>query len=173
MLSKRCATSAKRSGNLLISTRNEPDGVSVEVQDSGPGFFAPAALERVFEAFYTTKPGGLGLGLSICRSIIEAHNGRLWASARTCPAAPAFNSPCRRSQTLRSDAALVSRPKEQATRPRVLPWVIRVVMGTSGVGAKRSFANCQCRGLGIRGRISPDRRSRKAREVRLNLVEGE
>jgi C4-dicarboxylate-specific signal transduction histidine kinase len=64
---------------LLISTRNEADGVSVEVRDSGPGF-APAALERVFEAFYTTKPGGLGLGLSICRSIIEAHNGRLWAS---------------------------------------------------------------------------------------------
>src|SRR5450631_1628583 len=65
---------------LLISTRNEPDGVSVEVRDSGPGF-APAALEHVFEPFYTTKPGGLGLGLSICRSIIEAHNGRLWASA--------------------------------------------------------------------------------------------
>jgi PAS domain S-box-containing protein len=64
---------------LLISSRNEPDGVSVEVRDSGPGF-APAALERVFEAFYTTKPGGLGLGLSICRSIMEAHNGRLWAS---------------------------------------------------------------------------------------------
>jgi C4-dicarboxylate-specific signal transduction histidine kinase len=64
---------------LFISTRNEPDGVSVEVRDSGPGF-APAALERVFEAFYTTKPSGLGLGLSICRSIIEAHNGRLWAS---------------------------------------------------------------------------------------------
>ena len=63
---------------LLIRSRNEPDGVSVEVQDSGPGF-APAALERVLEAFYATKPGGLGLGLSICRSIIEAHNGRLWA----------------------------------------------------------------------------------------------
>jgi len=47
---------------------------------SGPGF-APAALDRVFEAFYTTKPSGLGLGLSICRSIIEAHNGQLWASA--------------------------------------------------------------------------------------------
>jgi signal transduction histidine kinase len=61
---------------LLISSRNEPDGVSVEVRDSGPGF-GPADLERVFEAFYTTKPGGLGLGLSICRSIIEAHNGRL------------------------------------------------------------------------------------------------
>ena len=64
---------------LLIGTRNEPDGVSVEVRDSGPGF-ASAALERAFEAFYTTKSDGLGLGLSICRSIIEAHNGRLWAS---------------------------------------------------------------------------------------------
>jgi PAS domain S-box-containing protein len=64
---------------LLISSRNEPDGVSVEVRDSGPGF-APADLDRVFEAFYSTKPSGMGLGLSICRSIIEAHNGRLWAS---------------------------------------------------------------------------------------------
>jgi PAS domain S-box-containing protein len=64
---------------LLISSRNEPDGVSVEVRDSGPGF-AAADLDRVFAAFYTTKPGGLGLGLSICRSIIESHNGKLWAS---------------------------------------------------------------------------------------------
>jgi PAS domain S-box-containing protein len=64
---------------LLISSRSDPEGVSVEVRDSGPGF-APADLDRVFEAFYTTKSGGLGLGLSICRSIIEAHNGRLWAS---------------------------------------------------------------------------------------------
>jgi PAS domain S-box-containing protein len=64
---------------LLIGTRSEPEGVSVEVRDSGPGFTL-AAVERVFEAFYTTKPSGLGLGLSICRSIIEAHDGRLWAS---------------------------------------------------------------------------------------------
>jgi PAS domain S-box-containing protein len=64
---------------LLISSRNEPDGVLVEVRDSGPGF-APADIDRVFEAFYSMKPSGLGLGLSICRSIIEAHNGRLWAS---------------------------------------------------------------------------------------------
>ena len=64
---------------LLISSGNEPDGVLVEVRDSGPGF-AAADLERVFEAFYTTKSDGLGLGLSICRSIVEAHNGRLWAS---------------------------------------------------------------------------------------------
>jgi len=85
---------------LLISSRNDPDGVSVEVRDSGPGF-APADTDRVFEAFYTTKPGGLGLGLSICRSIIEAHNGRLWASPNvprgaifgfTAPAHPAAAS---------------------------------------------------------------------------------
>jgi signal transduction histidine kinase len=63
---------------LLVSSHNEPDGVSVEVRDSGSGF-ASAALECVFEPFYTTKPEGMGLGLSICRSIIEAHGGRLWA----------------------------------------------------------------------------------------------
>ena len=66
---------------LLISTgRAEPDGVLVAVRDTGPGL-APATLDRLFEAFYTTKPSGLGMGLSICRSIIEAHGGRLWAEA--------------------------------------------------------------------------------------------
>ena len=66
---------------LLISARKaELDCVLVAVRDSGPGL-APATLERLFESFYTTKPGGLGLGLSICRSIIEAHGGRLWACA--------------------------------------------------------------------------------------------
>jgi len=65
---------------LLIGTwRVEPNGVLVAMRDTGPGL-APATLDRLFEAFYTTKPGGLGMGLSICRSIIEAHNGRLWAS---------------------------------------------------------------------------------------------
>jgi signal transduction histidine kinase len=57
-------------------------GVLVEVRDSGPGL-APESVDRLFESFYTTKPGGLGMGLSICRSIIEAHDGRLWASANT------------------------------------------------------------------------------------------
>ena len=65
---------------LLISTgKVEPNGALVAVQDSGPGLEA-LMLERVFESFYTTKPTGFGLGLSICRSIIEAHGGRLWAS---------------------------------------------------------------------------------------------
>jgi PAS domain S-box-containing protein len=65
---------------LVISTgKVEPSGALVAVQDSGPGLEA-LMLERVFESFYTTKPTGFGLGLSICRSIIEAHGGRLWAS---------------------------------------------------------------------------------------------
>ena len=69
------------SRELAISTsKTEPNGIEVAVRDSGPGL-DPANFERAFEAFYTTKPGGLGMGLSICRSIIEAHGGRLWASA--------------------------------------------------------------------------------------------
>jgi PAS domain S-box-containing protein len=64
---------------LLISTeQSQPGGVLVAVRDSGPGI-DPEHLERVFEAFYTTKSSGVGMGLSICRSIIEAHGGRLWA----------------------------------------------------------------------------------------------
>jgi PAS domain S-box-containing protein len=65
---------------LLISTGQHHTGVLVTVRDSGPGI-DPAHLERVFEAFYTTKSRGVGMGLSICRSIIDAHGGRLWAEA--------------------------------------------------------------------------------------------
>jgi signal transduction histidine kinase len=50
------------------------------VRDSGPGI-DPENIDRVFEAFYTTKTSGVGMGLSICRSIIDAHGGRLWAEA--------------------------------------------------------------------------------------------
>ncbi|HEX4409545.1 MAG TPA: PAS domain S-box protein [Xanthobacteraceae bacterium] len=65
---------------LLISSESEADCILVAVRDSGPGL-PEAALERPFEAFYTTKSTGLGMGLSICRSIVEAHGGRLWATA--------------------------------------------------------------------------------------------
>jgi PAS domain S-box-containing protein len=66
--------------DLLISTEQDRTGVLVAVRDSGPGL-DPSHLERVFDAFYTTKSSGMGMGLSICRSIIEAHGGRLWAEA--------------------------------------------------------------------------------------------
>jgi signal transduction histidine kinase len=66
---------------LLISTEmRQRGGVLVSLRDSGPGI-DPEDHERVFEAFYTTKSAGVGMGLSICRSIIEAHGGRLWADA--------------------------------------------------------------------------------------------
>src|SRR5262249_39003444 len=98
------AMSGVREGSreLLISTGHaEPGRVLVAVRDTGPAL-ASANLERVFEAFYTTKPGGLGMGLSICRTIIEAHGGRLWMSANlpqgaifqfTLPENPEVSSP--------------------------------------------------------------------------------
>src|ERR1700730_11956531 len=64
---------------LLISTeQSQTNGALVAVRDSGP-WLDPENLERVFEAFYTTKTSGMGMGLSICRSIIDTHGGRLWA----------------------------------------------------------------------------------------------
>jgi signal transduction histidine kinase len=75
------SATSEGSRELLVSTEKAgSDGVLVAVQDSGPGI-APAELDRLFEAFHTTKVGGLGMGLSICRSIIDAHGGGLWATA--------------------------------------------------------------------------------------------
>ena len=73
-----------RTRDLLIGTGRTEAGVFVAVRDSGPGL-ASATDEHVFDAFYTTKPGGMGMGLSISRSIVDDHGGRLWASA---------NEPC-------------------------------------------------------------------------------
>jgi signal transduction histidine kinase len=77
------AMSSMRDGprELLISTeKSEKNGTLVAVRDSGPGLDLKS-LDRLFEAFYTTKVQDRGVGLAICRSIIEAHGGRIWAGA--------------------------------------------------------------------------------------------
>jgi len=80
---------------LSISTeQTQTKGFLVAVRDSGPGI-DPENLERVFEALYTTKSNGVGMGLAICRSIIEAHGGRLWADDNQPRGAVfQFNLPC-------------------------------------------------------------------------------
>lgn len=73
---------AARPRELSITTRKDHADILVTVGDSGPGI-DPVNLERVFDPFYTTKPGGTGMGLSICRSIVDAHGGRMWAEPGT------------------------------------------------------------------------------------------
>jgi PAS domain S-box-containing protein len=76
-----------RPRQLLIRTeRDEGDRVSLTVQDAGTGF-DPQAVDRLFEGFYTTKNDGMGIGLSVSRSIIESHHGRLWATLNNGPGA--------------------------------------------------------------------------------------
>jgi signal transduction histidine kinase len=64
----------------LKTAVHRPDGVLVTVEDSGPGIDAKD-VERIFDALFTTKSKGMGMGLSICRSIIEAYHGRLWVTS--------------------------------------------------------------------------------------------
>ena len=67
---------------LVSSTKYKSNGALVTVCDSGKGL-APANLDHIFDAFHTTKPNGMGMGLAISRSIIEAHSGRIWATSNT------------------------------------------------------------------------------------------
>ena len=72
---------SERARQMLITTSQpELHALCIGVQDTGPGL-GQETFSRLFEPFYTTKPNGMGMGLTICRSIIEAHGGRLWATA--------------------------------------------------------------------------------------------
>jgi two-component system, LuxR family, sensor kinase FixL len=71
------AENPAKARDLTIETKRGEGTVRVSVSDTGCGL--PSDVERIFEPFYTTKKEGLGLGLPICRSIVSAHNGRLWA----------------------------------------------------------------------------------------------
>ena len=77
----------------LQPTNFDANQVVVTVRDSGPGL-NPNAIGKIFEPFYTTKSAGMGMGLSICRSIVQNHGGRLWASA-TMGLVQIFSSPFR------------------------------------------------------------------------------
>ncbi|MGB8007854.1 MAG: PAS domain S-box protein [Terriglobales bacterium] len=93
-----------RPRELLIKTEcDEGERVRLSVKDAGVGL-TPQAADKLFEAFFTTKSGGMGIGLSISRSIIEAHRGRLWATPNDGPGATfAFSIPCTRESN-RADA---------------------------------------------------------------------
>jgi PAS domain S-box-containing protein len=92
-----------RTRRLLIKTeRDEADRVRLSVRDSGVGFDV-RAMAKLFDPFYTTKPNGMGIGLSISRSIIESHNGRIWASPNQGPGATfAFSIPSTPTQPAES-----------------------------------------------------------------------
>jgi len=85
-----------RARSLLVSTAREERGrVRMSLRDSGIGV-DPQSIEKLFGAFYTTKSQGMGIGLAISRSIIESHDGRLWAVANDGPGATfSFSIPCR------------------------------------------------------------------------------
>ena len=102
---------------LLISTeQTQSGGTLVSVRNSGPGI-DPDHVDRVFEAFYTTKSSGVGMGLSICRSIIDAHGGRLWADMNASRGAVfCFNLPGAGEELTNSvrPAQLTREPHEDA-----------------------------------------------------------
>ena len=100
---------------MIRTEPDEDDHVRLTVKDAGVGF-GPQGAERLFEAFYTTKEDGMGIGLSISRSIIESHSGRLWAEPNKGPGTTfAFSVP----QYSRRMSAETSRAPSGRDRPRL------------------------------------------------------
>ncbi len=85
----------RRPKDLLVRTeRDQMDRVCLSVTDAGVGF-DPQTADKLFEVFYTTKDGGMGIGLFVSRSIVENHHGRLWATPNDGPGATfSFSIPC-------------------------------------------------------------------------------
>ena len=109
-----------RPRQLVIRTaRDEDDRVRLTVRDAGVGF-DPQAVDRLFEAFYTTKDDGMGIGLSVSRSIIESHHGRLWAEPNDGPG---------------------------ATFSFSIPWRTESVKGAHNLGAMRTPASADARDI--------------------------
>ena len=104
-----------RPRQLTIKTeRDEGDRVRLSVKDAGTGF-EPASMNRLFEAFYTTKSVGMGMGLSLSQSIIENHHGRLWATRNEGPGATfSFSIPCRANAGISRDGNAVTDQKHVA-----------------------------------------------------------
>jgi len=96
---------------LVIGTKRDwGGGVCLAVRDTGVGF-DPQYAEKLFDAFYTTKSGGMGIGLFVSRSIVESHNGRLWAEANDGPGATfCFSIPCRPEGEVENRAAPIRTP---------------------------------------------------------------
>jgi hypothetical protein len=126
--------------DLLISTeQSQPDEVLVAVRDSGPGI-DPKDLERVFETFYTTKSRGIGMGLSISRSIVAAHGGRLWADVNA-PRGAVFRftlrSAARDSGILLGRLAGPQRRAETLQQTRLVNGLLKVaddsILGRAGL----------------------------------------
>jgi signal transduction histidine kinase len=104
-----------RRRQLAILSANDDSGVRVEVRDCGPGV-DPDGVERIFEPFYTTKPDGIGMGLWICRSIIEAHGGRLWVTPNP-PRGAAFQFSLPRTKLKVEWAAGQDRKRQNSSPP--------------------------------------------------------
>jgi C4-dicarboxylate-specific signal transduction histidine kinase len=98
------STVEDRPRELAIATSSEGADVHLSVRDTGVGFDA-GDPDRIFEAFYTTKSNGMGIGLSVSRSIMELHRGRLWATRNRGPGATfSFSNPCEMQDELGAPA---------------------------------------------------------------------
>jgi PAS domain S-box-containing protein len=106
-----------RPRSVLVRTELEGDGaVRLEVRDAGRGF-DPGTVEKLFEAFHTTKANGMGVGLTICRSIIESHKGRLWATLNDGPGATfSICIPCASADSISQPPSRKGRESDEPPR---------------------------------------------------------